>query len=110
MISAFSKQTKANLAANGYIVLTASSKTQMSDSLSYDGEFWFGAFTYGVCYGSGYNMVSGSTTTRWADTNSDGKITLSECYQRAVKVVKEDFGCDQNIQYYGTSSFVLWSK
>jgi len=110
VIAAFSARPKANLATSGYAVITACSKTQTSSSLSYDGDYWFGAFTYSVCLGSGYNMRTGRTGTIWADANSDKKITLYECYYDTVDTVKNVLGCDQNTQYYGTSSFVLWSK
>lgn len=111
VIRAFSAMPKGDLATNGYIVLTASSKDQESSSLSYVGsDFWFGAFTYGVCLGSGYDMVDDIACTAWADSNSDNKITLYECYTDTVDTVKNVLGCDQNTQYYGSSDFVLWSK
>ena len=112
-ISGFSSFNKANLASNGYHVMTACSKDQRSQSLS-DGRIAFGAFTFGICYGSGYDewdqaFISGMP----ADTNGDGAITLGESYAMAVEQVewlKAQVGFDQSAQYYGDTSFVLWSK
>lgn len=111
VIRAFSSQSKGNLATDGYIVLTASSKDQTSSSLGYVGsDFWFGAFTYGVCYGSGYDMVEDETCTAWADANSDAQISLSECYHDAMDTVKNTLGREQDIQYFGDSDYILWRK
>lgn len=114
VISAFSSFNKDdNLASNGYIVLTACSKNQVSASLS-DGVTSFGAFTYGLCYGSGYDEWK----QQWlgslpADTNGDGQITLGEAYSKAVERVnwlKTMVAMEQVAQYYGDTSFVLWSE
>ena len=114
VISAFSSFNKDdNLANNGYIVLTACSKNQVSASLS-DGVTSFGAFTYGLCYGSGYDEWK----QQWlgslpADTNGDGQITLGEAYSKAVERVnwlKTMVAMEQVAQYYGDTSFVLWSE
>ena len=114
VISAFSSFNKDdNLASNGYIVLTACSKNQVSASLS-DGVTSFGAFTYGLCYGSGYDEWN----QQWlgslpADTNGDGQITLAEAYSKAVERVnwlKTMVAMEQVAQYYGDTSFVLWSE
>lgn len=114
VISAFSSFNKDdNLASNGYIVLTACSKNQVSASLS-DGVTSFGAFTYGLCYGSGYDEWN----QQWlgslpADTNGDGQITLGEAYSKAVERVnwlKTMVAMEQVAQYYGDTSFVLWSE
>lgn len=114
-ISGFSSYTKGdNLATNGYIVMTACSKDQVSQSLS-DGTISFGAFTYGVTYGSGYDewgqTALGSLP---ADTDGNGQITLGEAYSEAVarvawlaEMVPEVV---QSAQYYGDTSFVLWEK
>lgn len=112
-ISAFSAYSKDDLATNGYQVMTACSKDQLSQSLS-DGTISFGAFTYGVTYGSGYDewkqKLLGSLP---ADTNSDGAITLSEAYAKAVERVAwlgTMVDINQSAQYYGDSGFILWSK
>lgn len=112
-ISGFSSFTKDNLATNGYIVMTACSQNQMSQSLT-DGTIAFGAFTYGLCYGSGYdewNQLPLSTLP--ADTDGNGAITLSEAYAQAVERVSwlgTLVTLDQSAQYYGDDAFVLWSK
>ncbi|MBE5797593.1 MAG: hypothetical protein E7327_09500 [Clostridiales bacterium] len=112
-ISAFSAYTKADLASNGYIVMTACSKSQMSQSLT-DGSIYFGAFTYGVCYGSGYDEWNQcSLSTMPADKNGDGAITLGEAYAMAVERVnwlKEMVSMEQVAQYHGDDDFVLWIK
>lgn len=114
VISAFSSFNKDdNLANNGYIVLTACSKNQVSASLS-DGTISFGAFTYGLCYGSGYDEWN----QEWlgslpADTDGNGQITLGEAYSKAVERVnwlKTMVAMEQVAQYYGDTSFVLWSE
>lgn len=113
VISAFSAAARSstNLADEGYIVLTACSKDQMSYSLSSDGIYYFGAFTYGVCYGSGYDSyLRQSLGSLSADDNGDGKITLGEAYSEAVACVSQFGNIDQSAQYYGDTSFVLWIK
>lgn len=114
-ISGFSSYTKGdgNLATNGYIVMTACSKDQQSQSLS-DGTISFGAFTYGVTYGSGYDEWNQTSLGSLpADTNGNKQITLGEAYSKAVERVnwlKTMVEMEQAAQYYGDSSFVLWSK
>lgn len=115
-ISGFSSYRKGaeDLATNGYVVMTACSKDQTSQSL-YDGTINFGAFTYGVTYGSGYDEWNQKGLGYLpADTNSDGRITLGEAYSKAVERVNwlktMVDGMVQAAQYYGDSSFVLWSK
>lgn len=116
IISAFSWSSKgdSDLASNGYYVITACTMTELSNSLS-TADISFGAFTYGICYGSGYDILAGSSLSSLpADTNGDRAITIPE----AVVVVDEwidtfsewvgqDLG--QSVQtYYDDSSFVLW--
>lgn len=113
-ISSFSYFNKAsNLANNGYVVMTACSMTETSTSLS-DGIISFGAFTYGVCYGSGYEEWDQQYMGYMpADKNGDGSITLGESYATTVERVDwlmsiVDF--DQSAQYYGDPNFVLWTQ
>jgi len=106
---ALSEKPRANLATAGYVVMTACSQYQTSSSLGNSNGFWFGAFTYGVCLGSGYVMTTGSTNgTVWADANDDGAITLGECYTDTVDTVMNVLDCDQSTKYYGDTSFILW--
>lgn len=119
-ISSFSYFNKANnLANNGYVVMTACTQEQQSSSLS-DGTISFGAFTYGVCYGSGYDEWNQASLGYMpADTNGDGSITLGESYAQAVErvawlnTVLVNSGLnemEQAAQYYGDTSFVLWTR
>lgn len=115
-ISGFSSYKKSddNLAANGYIVMTSCTSQQYSQSLS-DGTIAFGAFTYGVCYGSGYDEWNQRALGNLpADTDGNGAITLGEAYSMANDRV--DWlatlasGISQSAQYFGDTSFVLWRK
>ncbi|MBE5811660.1 MAG: PKD domain-containing protein [Clostridiales bacterium] len=134
IISGLTAKTRSpeNLADGGFIVLTASRKDQMSVSLSGGGAYW-GVFTYGLCYGSGYdewNQVSLGYLP--ADANGDGAITLGEAYNgvlervnflngyasrnRAISQTPTDeqpnvqLLVEQATQYYGDTSFVLWKR
>ena len=114
-ISGFSSYTKGDgdLASNGYIVMTACSKDQQSQSLS-DGTISFGAFTYGVTYGGGYDEWNQTSLGSLpADTDGNKQITLGEAYSKAIERInwlKTMVEMEQAAQYYGDSSFVLWSK
>lgn len=115
-ISAFSSYSKGdNLASDGYIVMTACRQDQLSTSLT-DGIISFGSFTYGVCYGSGFDEWDQvSLGYLPADANGDGAITLGEAYAGAVERVSWlssllNGGLEQAAQYYGDTSFVLWKK
>ena len=116
IISAFSWVNKgdSDLASNGYYVITACTMTETSASLS-TADVSFGAFTYGVCYGSGYDILAGSSLGSLpADTNGDRAITIPE----TIAVVDEwitTFGewlgqeLEQSVQcYYDDASFILW--
>jgi hypothetical protein len=116
VISAFSAYNRGDndLASNGYIVLTASSGSQLSQSLG-DGTIYFGAFTYGVCYGSGYDeWYQESLGSLPADDNGDRAITLKECHAEAQAQLRwlqsMASSVDHDAQYYGDSNYVLWSK
>lgn len=114
-ISGFSSYNRDeyDLATNGYIVMTACSKDQQSQSL-FDGNISFGAFTYGLTYGCGFDEWNQEVLSYLpADTNGDGKITLGEAYSKAVERVnwlKTMVDMEQAAQYYGDSSYVLWAK
>ena len=118
-IGGFSSYTKANnLANNGYIVLTACSMKQKSLSLTDDSAgVSFGVFTYALCYGSGYDEWNQKAlSTLPADANGDGAITLGEAHSTAVERVEwlnslvEGNPITQNTQYYGDTTFILWSR
>ena len=115
IVSAFSyiNRDDGNLAANGYQVLTACRKDETSDSLV-SGNISFGAFTYSVCYGSGYdewNQVSLGNLP--ADANGDGAITLGEARSGVsdrIAYLNTILPLSQSVQYHGDTGFVLWRK
>ena len=117
VISAFSSASRSaeNLEDMGYIVLTACRKDQEAASII-AGPMSFGAFTYGVCYGSGYDELNQMSLGRLpADSNGDNAISLIEAYQGVQERISflnmsMPFPLEQAVQYYGDSSFVLWSK
>ena len=113
-ISSFSYFNKDNnLANNGYIVMTACTQEEESASLG-DGTISFGAFTYGVCYGSGYEEWDQKFLGYMpADANGDGSITLGESYNTTLERVNwlmSVVGFSQSAQYYGDTEFVLWTQ
>lgn len=116
IISTLTSQSRSseNLADGGYIVLTACRKDQESVSLTGDGSYFWGAFTYGLCYGSGYdewNRVSLGYLP--ADSNGSGSISLGEAWQgvrERISYLNTIRYMDQAVQYYGDTSFVLWKK
>ncbi len=109
VISAFAAKDKANLASSNYYVITACGKSQTSKTVSYDGRYWFGLFTQGVTKGSGYDARNRTNCSWYADSNSNGSITLSEAYNYIKQVVSES-GLSQSTKYYGPTSTVLWKR
>lgn len=118
VISAFASASRSssNLEDEGYIVLTSCRKDQTSVSLADATGSYFGVFTYGLCYGSGYDEWKRvSLGSLPADANGDGVITLGEAHTRINERVSYlstmvSGGLSQATQYYGDSSFVLWRK
>lgn len=116
VISALTAQTRSseNLADGGYIVLTACRKDQQSVSLTGDSSYYWGVFTYGICYGSGYDEWNRVSLGRLpADADGNGVITLGEAHQgvsERVAYLNTITYVDQVVQYYGDSSFVLWKQ
>jgi len=118
VISAFAAASRSatNLEDEGYIVLTACRKDQTSASLADATGSYFGVFTYGLCYGSGYDEWKRvSLSSLPADVNGDGAITLGEAHNRIRERVSYLStmvvgGLSQETQYYGDTSFVLWRK
>ena len=79
-LAAFGRGAKANLAASGYYVLTAASKSQSSYETKVNGK-WYGVFTRALTYGGGWNELSSSRLSKlYADSNGDKRITLNELY------------------------------
>lgn len=118
IISALSSASRSseNLADQGYIVMTACSKDQKSNTMvDKSSTTYFGVFTYALCYGSGYdewNRVSLGSLP--ADTDGNGAITLGEavaCAQERVAYIKSLVPTlNQDVQFYGDSAFPLWIK
>lgn len=116
IISGLTAQSRSseNLEDQGFIVLTACRKDQESVSLSGNESYYWGAFTYGVCYGSGYdewNQVALSGLP--ADQNGDGAITLGEAYQgvlERIDYLNTITLVQQATQYHGDTSFILWKR
>ena len=116
VISALSSASRSsvNLEDQGFIVLTSCRKDQTSISLSGGDNHYWGVFTYGLCYGSGYDEWNRESLGRMpADSNGDGAITLAEAYrgvQERVSFLNRLTQVTQVTQYYGDSDYVLWSK
>ncbi len=116
LISAFSWKSKGadDLAAGGYHVITACGGSQLSSSLS-SGSISFGAFTYALLYGSGYDSWEGRSRAMTADTNGDGAITLAECkpaVAERISYLRTLVGTlEQEYRTYSdNSNMVFWFK
>ena len=72
---------------------------------------YFGLFTYGLCYGNGWNLARNSAISSLnADLNKDSKVTLYEAYVYA-KVMAQSHNPNQTAQIWPeNSAFVLWGK
>ncbi len=120
VISAFASKSRSseNLEDEGYIVLTACRKDQESQTVMDGLGAAFGAFTYGICYGSGYDEWNErSLGSMPADADGNGAITLGEAYSGVGEriaylntMMTEDSQLTQAMQYHGSTSFVLWRK
>lgn len=106
-----------NFAKSGYYVITACRSEEKSVSTGYDSngdgkiDRYFGLFTYGLCYGNGWNLARNSAISSLnADLNKDSKVTLYEAYVYA-KVMAQSHNPNQNAQIWPeNSAFVLWGK
>lgn len=106
-----------NFAKNGYYVITACRSEEKSVSTGYDSngdgkiDRYFGLFTYGLCYGNGWNLARNSAISSLnADLNKDSKVTLYEAYVYA-KVMAQSHNPNQTAQIWPeNSAFVLWGK
>ena len=103
-----------DLAAGKYIVLTACRKDQQSVSLTGDNSYYWGVFTYGMCYGSGYDEWNRTALGYLpADSDGNGAITLGEAYrgvQERVSYLNQITYVEQAVQYHGDTAFILWRK
>lgn len=106
-----------NFAKSGYYVITACRSEEKSVSTGYDSngdgkiDRYFGLFTYGLCYGNGWNLARNSAISSLnADLNKDSKVTLYEAYVYA-KVMAQSHNPNQTAQIWPeNSAFVLWGK
>lgn len=106
-----------NFAKSGYYVITACRSEEKSVSTGYDSngdgkiDRYFGLFTYGLCYGNGWNLARSSAISALnADLNKDSKVTLYEAYVYA-KVMAQSHNPNQTAQIWPeNSAFVLWGK
>ena len=106
-----------NFAKSGYYVITACRSEEKSVSTGYDSngdgkiDRYFGLFTYGLCYGNGWNLARNSAISSMnADLNKDSKVTLYEAYVYA-KVMAQSHNPNQTAQIWPeNSAFVLWGK
>jgi len=111
----FSLTLRANLAAQGYIVLTACSKATTSASLN-AGDRSFGVFTYGLCHTVGFDLWENAWYgSMYGDYNQDNAISVSEavtCVQSGEDYFSNLLGEElvQNVQYYGDGAFILWAR
>lgn len=104
-----------NFAKSGYYVITACRSEEKSVSTGYDSngdgkiDRYFGLFTYGLCYGNGWNLARNAAISSLnADLNKDSKVTLYEAYVYA-KVMAQSHNPNQTAQIWPeNSAFVLW--
>lgn len=114
VISAFAPLTRSAMASSGYYVLTSASASEecVSGYSTANGQIiYFGAFTYGLLYGSGYNEITAAQLSAMpADKNGDGAISLSEGHVYA-NARAQIYSTTQNAQCYPeNSSFILWKR
>ena len=87
---------------------------QQSVSLTGDGSYYWGVFTYGLCYGSGYDEWNRVSLGRLpADADGSGSISLGEAYQgvrERVSYLNNITYVEQAVQYSGDTSFILWKR
>lgn len=111
------RDSNVNFASGGYYVITACRSTEKSVSTGYDSngdgkiDRYFGLFTYGLCYGNGWNLAKNTAIgSLAADLNQDNQITLYEAYVYA-KVMAQSHNPGQTAQIWPeNSALVLWGK
>lgn len=114
IISAFSMVPRAAFSTGGYYVMTAARWDENSASMgmTINGvTTYFGAFTYGVLYGSGYDEVAAAAIGSLpADQDGNGVITLAESYAYAYAHALT-YNSAQHAQCYpADSNYALWAK
>lgn len=100
-LSAFAAQTRgATLAADSYFVMTAASGSQNSAEIV-NGSKSYGIFTTMLAKGCGYNYLTGSACSLYADLDGDSVLTFDEAYRYAG---------EQASKIYAKQSAQVWPE
>lgn len=97
---------------SSFFVLTSTSESQTGANF----DNWFkkySPFTKYLVASSGWDISKNKKTKLKADKNNDGKTTLRETYDYISKNVPIELlgsGKKQDVQIYGTNSFILFTK
>ena len=118
VVMAFSAETRGetDLANSGYYVITAAHSTEDRATMGYDAEGdgilekRYSIFAYSLCYGSGWNLATGSGRGMAADSDGDGVITLNEAYSYARYKAKQSNPGQTAQVYPANSTMVVWAK
>ena len=107
-VSAFATgmSAKSTLNTGGYYVMTAAHSTELSWEVSFSGKP-MGIFTYYLTRGCGWNGASNTANSKYADTNSNGILTLNEAYTYAKNMTGTyiaQYDISQTAQVYPTGS------
>ena len=70
----------------------------------------YSIFAYSLCYGSGWNLATGSGRGLAADYDGDGVITLNEAYSYARYKAKQSNPGQTAQVYPANSTMVVWAK
>ncbi len=100
-IQAFSRRSRANLAADSYFVITAAAR----DEPSYEGTFssggkHLGIFTTLLAEGCGYDGDRGRTMEKYADENDNGVVTIQEAFDYVAPMLLGQGIYTQHVQVY----------
>ena len=112
IIRTFSTRSRSPAATGEYFILTAASSTEESkECYSQATRKYYGAFTFGLLYGSGYHETNDVFLSGMpADRNGDLAISLKEGYEFALSYAST-LNASQHAQAYPTGSdFPLWAK
>lgn len=87
-LSAFTTQSRTNLATDSYYVITAAHSSQecVEMGTSVDGGytwFYYGLFTRHLCEGLGWDYLGRQYSLLMADANGDGSVSIQEAYTYA---------------------------
>jgi len=98
-LSAFSMKSRANLATDGYYVITAARGTELSYEMALSSGRYYGLFTYHLVNGLGYDYYHQKPGSTLADTNGDGVVSIHEAHLYAQAEAYEDYS-EQTAQVY----------